>query len=216
MTADDKKQQKIDRIIESASGLFASSEYHEVCMDDIAIHAKVGKGTLYNLFTSKEDLYYSIIRHRLAELLGILERTYDNRNDTLRNLRSLILHLHKFMSKHPHFYLIWKKEESQLNGSTRRPELSALQERIIELIVNMLKKGEADGVLRPDNDHGLVARILLGMIDGLRKSPERVFEKERDIDDLFAMLLRGIAAEGVEPAVTYNEYRHVSGKGGSE
>jgi AcrR family transcriptional regulator len=215
MRVEDKKQQKLDRIIESASELFASSEYHEVCMDDIAVQAKVGKGTLYNLFTSKEDLYFSIIRHRLGELISILERTYDSRNDTLKNLRSLILHLHKFMSKHPDFYLLWKKEETLSGGASRQPELSDLHGRVIELIVNVLKRGETEGVLLPANDHGLVAHVLLGMIDGLRKSRERVFEKERDIDGLFAILLRGIAAEGAELAVTYDEYRHVSGKGGA-
>jgi AcrR family transcriptional regulator len=215
MRVEEKKQLKLDRIIESASELFASSEYHEVCMDDIAVHAKVGKGTLYNLFTSKEDLYFSIIRHRLGELISILERTYDSRNDTLKNLRSLILHLHKFMSKHPDFYLLWKKEETLSGGAPRQPELSDLHGRVIELIVNVLKRGETEGVLLPASDHGLVAHVLLGMIDGLRKSRERVFEKERDIDGLFAILLRGIAAEGVELAVTYDEYRHVSGKGGA-
>ena len=212
MRVEDKKRLKLGRIIESASELVASSEYHGVCMDDIAVQAKVGKGTLYNLFSSKEDLYFSIIRHRLSELIGILERTYDSRNDTLKNLRSLILHLHKFMSKHPDFYLLWKKEETLSGGSSKQPEMSDLQERVIELIVNVLKRGESDGVLSPGNDHGLVARILLGMIDGLRKHPERVFEKEGDIDGLLSILLRGIAAEGVDTAVTYDEYRHVSGK----
>ncbi len=213
MSVEEKKQEKLDRIIESASELFASSEYHEVCVDDIAVQAKVGKGTLYNLFASKEDLYFSIIRHRLGELIGILERTDDNRDDTLKNLRSLILHLHKFMSKHPHFYLIWKREENMLNGSSKRPEITELQERIIELIVNLLKRGEEDGVLRSTRDHALVARILLGMIDGLRKSPDRVFEKERSIDDLFSLLLKGIAMDGISPEITYGEYRHATGKG---
>ena len=153
MTVEEKKLEKIDRIIQSASELFASSEFHEVCMDDIAVQAKVGKGTLYNLFSSKEDLYFSIIRHRLVELIGVLERTYDNRDDTLKNLRSLILHLHKFMSKHPHFYLIWKREENLNNGSAKRPEISALQEKIFELITNLLENGESEGVFRSDRDH---------------------------------------------------------------
>ncbi len=124
-----KKQEKIDRVIEAASRLFASSEYHQVCMDDIAAQAKVGKGTLYNIFASKEDLYFSIIRNRLGELIALLEETYDKRDDTMKNLRSLIRHLHKFMSKYHHFYLIWKREENLLNGSTKRPDIATMQER---------------------------------------------------------------------------------------
>ena len=154
------------------------------------------------------DLYFSIIRRRLSELIGILEDTYDKRNDTLKNLRSLILHLHKFMSKNLHFYLIWKREEYQLSDSAKRPEIAMLQSRIIELIVTLLKRGQEEGVLRAEQDHELIACMLLGMIDGLRRSAEKVHEKERCIDDLLSVILKGIAIEGVETTVTYDEYRH--------
>ena len=63
------------------------------------------------LFESKEDLYFSILRRRLEALLDILERAYNSRVDTLRNLRGLILHLHKFMYRHPEFYLIWRSAD---------------------------------------------------------------------------------------------------------
>ena len=205
-----RKREKRELILLQASELFAGSEFHQVSMEDIAIHAGVGKGTLYNLFASKDDLYFSIIRNRLVQLLDVLDKTYDQRNDTMRNLRSLILHLHKFMSKHRHFYWIWKREEGVINGSKDHEEICSLQDRLLDLVIRILRKGESEGVIRPGIDHPLISRLVLGMIDGLRKSPEKVYEREQTIDDLLEVLVHGIGTEQADTSVIYEKYRHRS------
>lgn len=202
-----KKLAKLERVLAAASELFASSDYQGVCMEKIALRSGVGKGTLYNLFESKEDLYFSIIRNRLEELLDILERACNRREDTLKNLRSLILHLHKFMSKHSHFYLIWKREENSLARNDRLG-IGGLYRRLNRLVLKVLQRGTEEGVIRPEIDRELVAHLLLGMIDGLRKSPENVYRREQAIDDLLTMLMKGIGVEGLEVRVTYDTYRH--------
>ncbi len=204
-----KRRDKLDRILATAGELFACSEFHQVCMEDIAQKAGVGKGTIYNLFKSKDDLYFSIIRHRLSELIALLERTYDSRDEPLKNLRSLIVHLHKFMSKHHYFYLIWKREANTINGSGKHGELRDLQDRIDGLVLMVLRKGEALGVIRPGFDHHLVTRLFLGMVDALQKDPERVYEVEPEVDSLLHILMRGIGVEGVDSRVEYDELRHL-------
>ncbi len=202
-----KRNAKLELVLAVAGELFAASDFQHVCMDDIAVRAGVGKGTLYNLFRSKEDLYFSIIRKRLNELIGILEQVYDRRNDTLKNLRSLILHLHKFMSKHAHFYLIWKREENGIDQDDPRG-IGTLQHRIYELVLRVLERGEKEGTIRRGQDRELIGRLLLGMIDGLRKIPGRVYSREDSIDSLLVILLKGIGTEGIDPRVTYHEYKH--------
>ena len=102
----EKKAQKLELIISTACKLFADKDYQHVCMEEIAQTAGVGKGTIYIYFSSKEDLYFSIIRYRLSNLLEILEKAYSGRVDTVKNLRSFIIHIHKFMTKHPFFFRI--------------------------------------------------------------------------------------------------------------
>jgi TetR/AcrR family fatty acid metabolism transcriptional regulator len=202
-----KRSEKIERIITVASELFADRDYHQVCMDDIAERANVGKGTLYNLFESKQDLYFSIIRFRLTKLIKILEKAYDSRAETLKNLRSLILHLHKFMSKHPHFYRIWKKEENRVDQDFRSG-IGMLQKQLYELVLKILAQGERQGVIRRSMEPELITHILLGMIDGLRKSPETVYRRERGIDVLVEVLMSGIGTGRRELKVLYKERTH--------
>jgi AcrR family transcriptional regulator len=55
---ENNKLQKQKKIIESASQLFSRMNYHEVMMEDVAKQASIAKGTVYNYFNTKEDLYF--------------------------------------------------------------------------------------------------------------------------------------------------------------
>jgi AcrR family transcriptional regulator len=205
----DKRTVKVERIIDVASELFADRDFHQVCMEDIAEQAGVGKGTLYNFFRSKEDLYFSIIRFRLQKLLQILERAYDSRQDIIKNLHSLILHLHKFMSRHPHFYRIWKKEEGRIEQHDHNG-IGELQKQLYNLVLKTLRQGESRGVIRRNLDTDLITHLLLGMVDGLRKSPNNVYRREKAIDVLLEVLMSGIGPTGGELHVHYGEVKHKS------
>jgi AcrR family transcriptional regulator len=65
---------KREQIVGAASRVFAARPYHVVCMDDIAEGARVGKGTLYRYFPSKEDLYLGVVAEAFDLLIRRLER----------------------------------------------------------------------------------------------------------------------------------------------
>lgn len=56
-------------IMKVAAELFAQRPYHEVRLDDVAESAKVGKGTLYIYFRSKEHLYGSLVLEGFTQLI---------------------------------------------------------------------------------------------------------------------------------------------------
>jgi len=62
---EDKKSQKRKKIIDSAAKLFSQKSYHEVMMEDVAKLSSIAKGTVYNYFSSKEELYFSIMKLRM-------------------------------------------------------------------------------------------------------------------------------------------------------
>ena len=204
----DKRSAKLEHILEAAGKLFAYSDFQNVLMDDIAAEAQVGKGTLYNFFSSKEELYFSIIHNRMEHLLAVLEEAYDNRDDALQNLRSFIIHLHKFMAKHPHFYHIWKKEEHTLNAE-RNEGIALLKQRIFTLTNRIVSQGVQQKVLKKTLDKELVSHFILGMVDCLRKNESAVYEKEESIDILLNTLVHGIGAEGVTVPPRGGRQRHL-------
>ena len=60
-------------IMKAARELFARQGYHDTTLEDIARHAEFGKGTIYNYFSSKEDLFYGIIDRLTSDVLAMAE-----------------------------------------------------------------------------------------------------------------------------------------------
>ena len=59
-------RQQRDEILKTALKLFSEKSYPNVSMQEIAREAEFGMGTIYKFFSSKDDLYRSLIL-RLAE-----------------------------------------------------------------------------------------------------------------------------------------------------
>jgi AcrR family transcriptional regulator len=62
-------------IIIAARALFIKNGYYNTTLEEIAQHAQFGKGTIYNYFGSKEELFQGIIDELTAEVLSIAENT---------------------------------------------------------------------------------------------------------------------------------------------
>lgn len=66
-----KEREKLTRqqeILAAARELFLRKGYHEATLEEIAQHAQFGKGTIYNYFSSKDDLFTAISQQLLGEL----------------------------------------------------------------------------------------------------------------------------------------------------
>ena len=60
MTQLSRKEEKRALIIEAAAKVFARRGFASTLMAEIAIEAGIGKGTLYEYFDSKEDLFFTV------------------------------------------------------------------------------------------------------------------------------------------------------------
>ena len=73
-----KAREKLARqqeIVAAARELFLRQDYHETTLEEIAHHAEFGKGTIYNYFASKEDLFLAICEQLILEMEDIARRT---------------------------------------------------------------------------------------------------------------------------------------------
>ena len=203
------KTEKVERILSAACQLFAGDDFQNVSMEDVAVSAGVGKGTLYNYFQSKDDLYFSILQSRLEKLLKVLEKAYSNRNDFIRNLRSLILHLYKFMAKHPYFHQIWNREENSLERKNNTVILE-MRNKILELIRRVLIQGEKEKLLKQSIDIDISVQLIYCMINYLSKNKNNEYMNDIRVDSLMQILLTGIGIEEIDTSVHYEEYKHDS------
>jgi len=50
-------------ILKTLENIVRSKRYHEVKIDDLAKKCKIGKGTIYTYFKSKDEMYYELAMH---------------------------------------------------------------------------------------------------------------------------------------------------------
>lgn len=69
-----RKLQLRGEILDVALDLFAEKGFHAVAMQEVADRVEVGVGTLYNFFSSKEDLYRELVVEHARNVVTVLRK----------------------------------------------------------------------------------------------------------------------------------------------
>ena len=191
-----KKRIKKERILEAAAELFSHKSYHEVMMEDVAKLTSVAKGTVYNYFSSKEELYFSIMRLRMENLINSLTEKIKTELNSIDSLRTFVIHLYMFMMKYPNFFLIYTRE-SFCSGNKFCNELKALDEQLRALLKDIINSGIRENLFR-DVDEVLAVHTIIGSIYGTVQKgiSNKITEDKKKIERerLYEFILHGLYA----------------------
>lgn len=152
-------------IIEAAANLFVSHGYG-ITMDAIAAQAGVSKQTIYNAFSTKEDLFAAVITSRVETVLGGLSRPLADARpeDVLRQVAAQFL---RFIAGGAS---VCVQRMIIMSGSEAEPDLARRfyengPRRAVGLLAAYLRQETAAGRLQVD-DADLAAESFLGMLNG--------------------------------------------------
>lgn len=137
-----RERDKRRQILDTAARLFATRRFDEVTLDDIAARSRLGKGTVYLYFKSKEDLYAELILHGLDTLLTEIRSKAPSvrgvarggaRGGAWRELGGIVDALLAFAARNPHFDALMRFRAGTENARVRerRAELAAACEQVI-------------------------------------------------------------------------------------
>jgi AcrR family transcriptional regulator len=101
-----EREARREAILDAAARVFSSKSYFEATLDEIAVEAELAKGTLYNYYKDKQDIFFSLIDRGLLQfqeaLIGavtsggklrqLLVRCFDVSLEAVRE--------HKYMYRH--------------------------------------------------------------------------------------------------------------------
>lgn len=136
---DDSKRKAI---LKTAARMFSRRSFHEVKLDDVAAQARIGKGTVYIYFKSKEDLYDSLVLEGFDDLIDRLrELSRRDSPDTWATLEAMVAALVEWAHGNPHFFNMMRQTSTERVPKVRRKrrELGKQFETILRLGV---KRGE--------------------------------------------------------------------------
>jgi AcrR family transcriptional regulator len=183
-----------DRIVAAAGRQLFDYGYNALTMDDLARELGVSKKTLYVHFPSKDALVETVLGQFAAEVRDLADRLFADRDlsFSLKFRRLVEAMIRRFSRVNPHFVRDLQRYAPRLYR-----KLEELRHKNIPYVFGqVIRQGQAAGMVRPDVDPGFAIEFWRTAIVGLMQpeavertglKPDQVFEKS--IDLFFAGLL---------------------------
>jgi len=118
-TKEDLVNRRRTQIIKAAIKEFSSRGFHETEMDKIAITAGVSKGTLYNYFENKQDLFLSSIDWGLNRLIGRVYEAIEGIDDPVEKLQKALEVYLEFLRQNRNLFVILYQYRSRFREDMR-------------------------------------------------------------------------------------------------
>jgi AcrR family transcriptional regulator len=179
------EERKREEILDAALRVFSSRGYRSATMDDIAAEARVSKGTCYQYFPSKEDIFIATMERSLRSLLSETGRVAGEARDALTRLGLEGL---SFISRYRDVQFMFTSVVTEaLAGNQRlRKKAAEAYRRVAEFLAQDIQRGIEEGVFRP-LDPLDVAYALIGIAEIAGNL--HVLEEEFDVPAFFMRLM---------------------------
>ena len=192
---------KRERLVQAASEIFALKGYAATRVADIAERAEVGKGTVYEYFSSKEELLFAVFESVNARIAVRLDSTLAEggsaRDQLLRLLAIGADVVHEQMDLQPVVLDFWAASRGKDFEEHHRESVVASYVFFRKMVADFIRNGQARGEFRVDVDVEAFATTVVATIDGLSVQHyfDRSVDPKRTVDALGLLLLKSLIAE---------------------
>ncbi len=167
-----KEREKIrhrEEILGAAEEIFAEKGFHRATVEDVAAKAEFSVGTIYNLFSNKEDLYQSLIKQRCQEISDEAHLALNQAADPISMVESFIQAKIDIFAKYQSFMKLYTRErmgDRFSNNELWRETVAPLYEQIRDRMIVSFQNGIAAGSFPPDLEPWDLYIALEGITDG--------------------------------------------------
>src|SRR6202012_5656378 len=143
------RQERADRILDTARELLLSWGYRRVTIDDLARRAGVGKGTVYLHWRSREEVFHAVSAREAAEMADAIVGAV--RDDPAE------VELHRYLRRlfvegmnRPVLRALYTRDADTLGTFLAAAHHHRLEESKLDVNRDYLGVLAAEGMLRPD------------------------------------------------------------------
>ena len=163
-----ERQQHREEILSAALQLFAEKGFSNVSMQEIAAAAEFATGTLYNFFSSKENLFFELLVATAEESLGMILPALDGpESEDVKLSRFIRLHERIIREKSSALRLYVLESGGRcLPGPRVEAKKKEIDEQIVSRLSQTIASGISKGVLT-DVDPVIAAKCLSASLESL-------------------------------------------------
>ena len=194
MAQQKRTEARKEQILNAAEKVFAKKGFHQATVSEVAKEAGLSDATIYEYFSTKEELLFSIPLETTQRGTELLKFHMGYIRGAANKIRSIIYHYLWFYKTHPEYssvaLMILKTHRGYLDT-----ESYSVYRQSTRMILDVVDEGIASGEFRADTDPHLVRHTILGAIEHL-VTRELMHKAGREImdyvDPLTDMVIGGI------------------------
>lgn len=193
----ENRRSKREIIIHSAIDIFERDGFHKAKVEEIAKNANVGKGTIYEYFTSKRDLFCQMVKDMLNKYLEMVEVTSQESDDPVAKLKKFIDLQVSLIEKHGKLAHIIQIEaiKSGLQVELKSPFLEFRRKHQI-IIEKIIEEGIKAKIFKPVDPY-LTSLFFVGGVNQFAFEKEFMGtchgdKKDLDTEKFIEAFLRGL------------------------
>ena len=187
------KREKVTSILDTAKKMFGRYGLRKTSIDEVARMARVAKGTIYNYFGSKDQVYLEVLRREANEIIEKVSFSVAQEGSPKDKLSAFARAKFKYMREAIN---ILNLDREGIENLLPKAEIirNDFFEREVDLIHSILKEGIEKGVFRI-NDIFLTAKGIAYSLKGfelnwlVQESQERI---EHYLDELMNIIFFGM------------------------
>ncbi|WP_326907383.1 TetR/AcrR family transcriptional regulator [Sedimentibacter sp. MB31-C6] len=183
------KNQKRNDILASARTLFKEKGFHNTKMEEIALNAGVGKGTLYGYFSNKQEIFDETCIERVSMILEVIEEI-SNKDISFREKLFKMLSLKENELDYEDVSIESIMSNKNIVSEKVVKAMMSYVFDVYTIIIKMVDQGKNEGVVKKGVSSDIIATLIVGaMGEYIRiksfKRENSIKEEEHIIDLLF-------------------------------
>jgi len=196
---------KEEAILNAAFEVFNENGFTNASMKDIATEAGLGKGTLYEYFQNKEDLFIQVVKAKTSHFFNELNTRISDKYTLREILNELIKFTQDMMEETEFFFKFMMFGEFFEMSSEVKQKLFEMilinREESVKVLRELFEKGSAAGILR-EFDWEFAANLIPEMIGAYCTFKVQIIgscwlqqQKDLDREKMIDFILNGIGAK---------------------
>jgi AcrR family transcriptional regulator len=149
------------RLEQAVLDIFSNADFHQANIRDVAKRAGVSFSTIYKYYGSKERLVFAFVDIWLGKLTERISDHLQGIEDLKEKLRKVLWLQLDYYERHPY---LARMLFLTLPMATWMADETFAQKKMIGLYLDVLKQGQAQGILNPGVRAGVLLDFMLGLV----------------------------------------------------
>ena len=150
-------------IVQAAVKIFSKEGFHDAKIDDIAQEAGVAKGTVYQYFSSKQELFQEMIKYSIEKYSQAVKKIVSSNKDIHEKIYTLAINHGKFIKEHIEMGEIVPHQPHILSQEMRL-WIMEQKNHIFVVLEEMIETGINKEEIRKDVDKEIAVLSIMGSL----------------------------------------------------